>query len=467
MTPYADFLYFGLLLYPVVPTVILGLLGRVNWRWILIVTALVLVVQFGNTLRVFPKTTVQEIWIVLAYAAFQWIVSKGFLFIRKRGQNRAAYYGSLVLSLLPLGLAKFVPLIAPDTLLGFLGISYVTFRSVDVILNVQDGLITDLPTAQYLVYLFFFPTISSGPIDRYRRFAADWAHNRTRAEFLQDLDGTVHRVFTGFLYKFILAALIKQFWMDPVTKGGGWLTIISYMYAYSLYLFFDFAGYSQFAIAFSYLFGIHTPENFNRPFLARDIRDFWNRWHMSLSTFFRDHIYYRFLIAATKGKWFKSKYLASYIGFFLMFGLMGLWHGTTPNYLFVRGLSREPVHGVRSLPALEQSPQGVGRRTDLECRGDFRYVQYGVLRISPILWTADIVSRPINLSENSRSIAPRARPEQHPQGTRLPLRQTARLSKWAANDRQPLRERGARGRHSKSGRVSEQAVCRYRRCATT
>jgi membrane protein involved in D-alanine export len=333
MTPYADFLYFGLLLYPVIPTMILGLLGRINWRWILLVTVVVLVVQFGDTLNVLPKTAVLELWLVVAYAAFQWIVSTGFLFIRKRAKNRVVYYTAILLALVPLALAKFVPLIAPHTLIGFLGISYVTFRSLDVIIGIQDGLITALPTAQYLAYLFFFPTISSGPIDRYRRFATDWNRSRSRAEFLQDLDGAVHRIFTGFLYKFILAAFIKQYWMDPVAKGDDLLTLASYMYAYSLYLFFDFAGYSQFAIGFSYLFGIHTPENFNRPFLARDIRDFWNRWHMSLSTWFRDHIYYRFVIAATKGHWFKDKNLASYLGFFLMFGLMGLWHGTAAHYL--------------------------------------------------------------------------------------------------------------------------------------
>ncbi len=333
MTPYADFLYFGLLLYPVIPTVILGLLGRINWRWILLVTVVVLVVQFGDTLNVLPKTAVMELWLVVAYAAFQWIISNGFLLIRRRTKSRAPYYAAILLGLVPLALAKFVPLIMPHTLLGFLGISYVTFRSLDVIIGIQDGLIEALPTTQYLAYLFFFPTISSGPIDRYRRFATDWKRSRTRAEFLQDLDGAVHRIFTGFLYKFILAALIKQYWMDPVAKGDDLLTIASYMYAYSLYLFFDFAGYSQFAIGFSYIFGIHTPENFNRPFLARDIRDFWNRWHMSLSTWFRDHIYMRFVIAATKGHWFKDRYLASYLGFFLMFGLMGLWHGTAAHFL--------------------------------------------------------------------------------------------------------------------------------------
>ena len=105
------------------------------------------------------------------------------------------------------------------------------------------------------------------------------------------------------------------------------------MYGYSLYLFFDFAGYSAFAVGFSYLLGIHTPENFNRPFLARNIKDFWNRWHMSLSTWLRDHVYMRFLLAAVKGRWFTGKYTASYLGFFLTFGLMGLWHGIEPYYL--------------------------------------------------------------------------------------------------------------------------------------
>ena len=105
------------------------------------------------------------------------------------------------------------------------------------------------------------------------------------------------------------------------------------MYGYSLYLYFDFAGYSAFAVGISYLLGIHTPENFNRPFLAGNIKDFWNRWHISLSTWLRDHVYMRFMLAATKGRWFTGKYTASYLGFFLTFGLMGLWHGIEPYYL--------------------------------------------------------------------------------------------------------------------------------------
>ena len=202
-----------------------------------------------------------------------------------------------------------------------------------MIIGIQDSVITSIAPLQYLTFLLFFPTISSGPIDRYNRFAEDWKRDRSRDEVLQDLDKAIHRIFTAFLYKFILAALIKQYWLDPVSQGTGIVTIASYMYAYTFYLFFDFAGYSLFAIGFSYIFGVHTPDNFNRPFLSRDIRDFWNRWHMSLSFWFRDHIYNRFVFAALKGKWFKNRYTASYLGYILTMGLMGIWHGTDLHYI--------------------------------------------------------------------------------------------------------------------------------------
>ena len=147
-----------------------------------------------------------------------------------------------------------------------------------------------------------------------------------------DLDTAVQHIFRGFLYKFILAALIQTYWLSHVSHGHGW-NVVSYMYGYSLYLFFDFAGYSAFAIGFSYLLGVRTPENFRLPFLAANIRDFWTRWHITLSFWFRDHVYMRFLLAAAKGKWFKGKHTGNYLGLFLTFGLMGLWHGTQTHYL--------------------------------------------------------------------------------------------------------------------------------------
>ena len=289
---------------------------------------LVCVVQFTDDIALRPGWHFRELWVVGGYAVWQSVVALGFL----RWKSRASFHTAFALALLPLAVAKYLPHLAPGSELGFAGISYVTFRALDVIFSIRDGVIKTLAPVQYIAFLFFFPTISSGPIDRYRRFVQDWQRTRTRSEFLNDFDTAVEKIFRGFLYKFLLAALIRTYWVARVEHGGG-LQVVSYMYGYSLYLFFDFAGYSAFAIGFSHLFGIRSPEYFHLPFLARNIRDFWNRWHISLSFWFRDHVYMRFLLTAAKGKWFKGKHTANYLGLFLTFGLMGVWHGTESYYL--------------------------------------------------------------------------------------------------------------------------------------
>jgi membrane protein involved in D-alanine export len=329
--PYADFTYFALLLYAVVPTLILGLFGRAGWRWALFVTAVMLVLQYHALLSIRSDFAVREIWIVIGFAAWQWLTVRAFA-----GTGACAgwpFYGAIGASLIPLAVAKLMPIISPGSQFGFLGISYITFRALDIVFCLRDKVIAAPGTIDLFGFLFFFPTISAGPIDRYRRFATDWRRKRTRAEFLIDLDGAVHRFFRGLFYKFIVAELIKEHWLERAASSGSFPALLSYMYAYSFYLFFDFAGYSAFAIALSYLFGVHTPENFNRPFLARNIRDFWNRWHITLSFWFRDHVYMRFLYAAMRGKWFAHKETAPILGYFLAFGLMGLWHGLEPHYI--------------------------------------------------------------------------------------------------------------------------------------
>ncbi len=334
MIPYADFGYWGVLLYPALPTFVVGWGRRLRQAWILIATAGMLVIQYSAERVIGDNLALREIWIVAGFAAFECVLACGFVWLRRRTPGGRWLFGVvIVLGLAPLVAARVLPRVAPAYQIGFLGISYLTFRSLDVLIGIQDRLIRALSPMTYLAYVLFFPTISAGPIDRYRRFLDDWLRSRNRAEFLQDIDGAIQRIFTGFLYKFILAELIRRYWMEPAANQPGLAGTVSYMYAYSLYLFFDFAGYTAFAVGVGYLFGIHTPENFRRPFLARDIRDFWNRWHISLSWWLRDHVYMRFVMAATKGKWFGNRYVGSYLGFFLSMGLMGLWHGFEVQYI--------------------------------------------------------------------------------------------------------------------------------------
>src|SRR5262249_55061875 len=159
----------------------------------------------------------REIWLVLAFALWQWLTVRGFATADAR--SGLPFYCAIGVSLLPLALAKVSPLVSPRTQFGFLGISYVTFRALDLVFCLRDGVIETPGAIDLFMFLFFFPTISAGPIDRYRRFVPDWRERRSRAEFLVDLDGAVHHFFRGLLYKFIIAALIEQHWLKSAARG--------------------------------------------------------------------------------------------------------------------------------------------------------------------------------------------------------------------------------------------------------
>ena len=337
MTPYASLLYFCMSLYFVLPLLAWCLLrGRhAVWPWIAVLSVGLLFVHYWDGLNFVGQRGVRETWVVLSYGLLQWLCARGFLALTRRTRSGWTFLAVLAAALVPLLYEKFS---APEDadalpLFAFAGISYITFRALDVVIGIRDGLITELPLRHYLSYLLFFATTSSGPIDRYRRFVKDFDRVRSRHEFLIDLDASVRHLFRGLFYKFVCAYLLYQYCITPLTTRHDGMGILWYAYAYTLYLFFDFAGYSAFAVGFSNLLGVRTPENFNRPFLARDIREFWDRWHISLSWWFRDHVYMRFVMKATKAKWFKSRFTASYLGFILTMGLMGIWHGTAWFYV--------------------------------------------------------------------------------------------------------------------------------------
>ncbi|BDR61221.1 D-alanyl-lipoteichoic acid biosynthesis protein DltB [Lactobacillus xylocopicola] len=285
---------------------------------------------------------------LILYLLFQLLLAYCYLRYRKSGQNKTwVFYLAVILAIVPLILVKFqtaFPAAKIPGVLGFLGISYITFKTVQVIMEVRDGAIKELDWGTYLRFLLFFPTLSSGPIDRYRRFAKDCDAVPTRAQYVDDLAQATRYLFQGFLYKFILGWFFGTYWLPKITKyaliagaANGNLKlswwVVAYMYCYSMYLFFDFAGYSLFAVAISYFMGIHTPMNFNQPFIAPNIKDFWNRWHMTLSFWFRDYIYMRFTFFAMKKKWFKNTVHLSQVAYLLLFLVMGLWHGLTWYYI--------------------------------------------------------------------------------------------------------------------------------------
>jgi len=326
MTPYATFYFFIIVAVLLTPTIIAGLKGKALHTYNAFATIVILAIVFGNK-------PVQAGTLIL-FTIWQAALVKGYLALRKRDNKASTFYAAVFLSILPLILVKVIPFVQPMSTVGFLGISYLTFKAVQMTMEIRDGQIKEITVFNFLRFLLFFPTITSGPIDRYRRFQKDIEQPPTAEQYKNMLFIGINRIFQGFLYKFIIGFLIHTYILQGTfVKQDTFASILLYMYAYSLYLFFDFAGYSLFAIGVSYMMGVKTPENFNKPFLSRNIKDFWNRWHMSLSFWFRDYVYMRFVFLMTKKKILKNRYAISNIGFFLNFFIMGVWHGLHINYI--------------------------------------------------------------------------------------------------------------------------------------
>ena len=324
MTPYGGLSYFLILTLVLLPALVLGLMGR-NMRCYGFVATLALLLVSFDTWR--AKVLLAAFWL------WQAAVCYGAARLRGRGQSRRRFWSAVLLTLAPLAAVK-VSALMPGLSISFLGVSYMTFRALDVQLEIQDGRLgaDHFSLLDFSYFVLFAPAVSSGPLDRYRRFQSDIQRTFTRAEYLELARDGIWRLMTGALYYFVFGSLLWNRWILALPETGLW-SWVGYFYGYTFYMFFNFAGYSRMAVGTAYLLGIRLPDNFNRPFLSVDMKDFWSRWHISLSTFLRDHVYTRFCMAALRGKWFKGKRTSSYLGYLLTMGLMGVWHGLSLHYV--------------------------------------------------------------------------------------------------------------------------------------
>ena len=236
------------------------------------------------------------------------------------------------LSIFPLVINKVFALTSLH-LLAFIGISYMSFKTIQIILEISDGLIKEkINIKDYLQFLLFFPTVSAGPIDRSRRFLKEINEVMPRKEYLELAGDGVYRIVLGLLYKVVLSTYVYQMLL-ALNNTGTVVYSIKYMYLYTLYLFFDFAGYSLMAVGSSNILGIQTPMNFNKPFLSVDIKDFWTRWHITLSTWLRDFVFSRVLMQAIRKKWFKNRLHNATYAYMVNMLVMGFWHGLSISYI--------------------------------------------------------------------------------------------------------------------------------------
>lgn len=280
------------------------------------------------------------IWVIGSVSLGSWLL--GWLVAKHRegGRRRAVLGLALLVIMLPLLFYKYAPVVASlipghgfeGSLFLPLGISFFTFHAISYVVDVYRGDINPVRNvSHYLLYLFLFPHQIAGPIVRFSEIADEIA-GRLRATSTDVLYGLT-RFSWGLAKKTVIAdnagliadGLWSRLWL--LDSSTAWLAAL----AYAIQIYFDFSAYSDMALGLARVFNFHFPENFAGPYRSRSATEFWKRWHMTLSRWFRDYVYIPFG-GNRRGK------AREYGGLLLTFFLTSLWHGAFWHFLVWGGM---------------------------------------------------------------------------------------------------------------------------------
>ncbi len=293
----------------------------------------------------------KNLLILLTYVSLSYL---SIFFSSKLTSKKVFIFFQITLSLIFLSFYKYDILRDPilslfpnlqnlTGVIGFAGLSFLSFRSLSVMFDTLYGSRKKpLNFIHYTNFLLFFPCYLSGPLDRYDRFVGDLENTDTLDS--QRIYQGLSRIVLGAFKKGILADMLYDFSSDSMSlidmQSMSVSKILLSHYVYVFVLYFDFSGYSDIAIGISNLLGVKTPENFNKPYLQRNLQNFWNSWHISFLHWLRDYIYIP-LQKKMIQKGFKNFVAIACFSYFTVFIIAGIWHGGTLQY-FLYGVT----HGL-------------------------------------------------------------------------------------------------------------------------
>lgn len=239
---------------------------------------------------------------------------------------------------------SFIPVIVPVELwwavwnqpVVVVGLSYMLFKFIHMLVDEWQGQLEPFSFLSYLNYQLAFFTLVAGPIQRYNDFKRGWEAMDLQPPESRETWLAWNRILTGLIKMRVIAPLVVAvsdqagLATGPDDPNRAWSLLLAF-YAFPVQLYFNFSGYTDVAIGSARLLGFKLPENFNRPYLARNLLDFWNRWHMTLTHWIRDYVFMTSYKAAatTFPRWAKTW---SYGLLFVALFITGIWHGTTSGF---------------------------------------------------------------------------------------------------------------------------------------
>ena len=296
--------------------------GWWDWRAVGLLVVLVAINQAGARLIAGSAGAgARKAWLALSVAADLAVlgVFKYYDFFVTSAANSLAHVG---LGLQPPLLELALPV----------GISFLTFRVLTYVVDVYRGTLEPAPALDFAVYVAFFPILLAGPIARASEFLPQLRAPRDPRRI--DASRAFFLIFAGLAKKMILADYLATHIVNGVfatPQQYSSLETLLGVYGYAVQIYCDFSAYSDIAIGIALLLGFTIPDNFDAPYTARDVRDFWRRWHITLSRWIRDYLYIP-LGGNRKGA------ARTYVNLMLAFLLGGLWHGAAWTFVFWGGL---------------------------------------------------------------------------------------------------------------------------------
>ncbi len=274
------------------------------------------------------------------------LLGYGGLALLERGWSRVKVWSILAVILVYIWLKKYTFL--PEGIFIHLpyftlGLSYIFFRVLHLLIEAGDGSdLGHIGFGEYLLYTLNFTTFVSGPIQRYDGFARDQFASEPITLPASVIGLQLERIVRGFFKVNVLAMLLHAVQEDalaqmsqPVVLSIKLFAAFRLTIAYPFFLYANFSGYIDIVIALARLMRVRLPENFDRPFSASSFLDFWNRWHITLSTWLKTYVYNPLLLALMRRISAPAvQPLLGVICFFVTFFLVGIWHGRTSEFVF-------------------------------------------------------------------------------------------------------------------------------------
>jgi D-alanyl-lipoteichoic acid acyltransferase DltB (MBOAT superfamily) len=211
------------------------------------------------------------------------------------------------------------------------GLSFIFFRQIHFVVDVRQGEIRDVDLWAYLVYQLNPFTLLAGPIQRFQRFYEDWGSLAPLPKDGHEVRMAIFRILVGVIKVSAIADI--AFWIayhPPASMPALQYPILLYFFA--AYVYFNFAGYCDIVIAGASLVGLRVPENFDKPYLARNMIDFWTRWHRTLSFWIRDYIFTPLYMTIARSQPALAPKVA-FLCYFVALFLAGVWHGASWNFV--------------------------------------------------------------------------------------------------------------------------------------